>query len=566
MKRAVVEVVSVLGALAVDFGNRDLGILGVARVGASFAAWSFAISLGVYGFDHGGATAVGIIALVRLAPGAIASPFAGLLSDRFSRRSVLIGSGLAISVVLGAAAVVAALDAPAGLILALAGLFTVAISGYAPAESALLPLLAKTPQELSAANVTHSTMESIGFLLAALGTGVILVIASPALVFAVAAAAALLNVALLAMIAPDRRPEYSPMEGELSGIVQETTLGFRTLMNHPALRLCAATVTMLVFFEGLADVLIVILALELLHLSHGSVGFLNAAWGVGALIGAAGLALLLRRGRLVLALAGGSLVIGAAAALPGAWTVPIAAYLGWLGIGLGYTFIDVAAKTLLQRLGSDETLGRVVGSLESSRLAAMAIGSISASVAVALLGTEGALFVLAGLMPAFVLLAWSRLRAYEVGAPVAEGSFSLLRANSIFTPLPVATLERISHDLVPVTAETGEEVITQGDQGDSFYLIEEGEVEVFENGSFRRNEGPGESFGEIALLRDVPRTATVRATEPTRLLRLEREQFISAVTGHRRSHQQAHTVVDSRWGPPRGRAARSGSGAGQQSE
>jgi MFS family permease len=547
MGRAVREVVSVLRALAVDFGNRDLGLLGVARVGTAFAFWSFAISLGVYGFDHGGAVAVGIVALVRLAPGAIASPFAGLLSDRFSRRSVMIGSGLAISVVLLAATIVAATDAPAGFILALAGLFTVAISGYAPAESALLPLLAKTPQELSAANVTHSTMESIGFLLAALGTGLILVVASPAVVFGAAAAAALATVVLLTRISPDHRPEYEPLEGELSGMVQETTLGFRTLMRHPALRLCAAVITMLVFFEGLADVLIVILALELLHLSHDSVGFLNAAWGVGALIGAVGLALLLKRGRLVAALVGGSLVIGAAAALPGAWTVPVAAYLGWLGIGFGYTFIEVAAKTLLQRLGSDETLGRVVGSLESARLAAMALGSISASAAVTLLGTEGALFVLAALMPVFMLLCWTRLRSHEVGAPVAEACFGLLRGNSIFSPLPVATLERLSRDLVGLDAAVGEEVITQGDQGDSFYLIEEGEVEVFEDGNFRRNEGPGDSFGEIALLRDVPRTATVRATAPTRLLRLERDQFISAVTGHRRSQHQASGVVDARW-------------------
>ena len=558
MGRAVREVTSVLSALAVDFGNRDLGLLGVARIGTSFAFWSFAISLGVYGFDHGGAVAVGVVALVRLAPGAIASPFAGLLSDRFSRRSVMIGSGLAMSVVLLAATIVAATDAPGGFILALAGLFTVALSGYAPAESALLPLLAKTPQELSAANVTHSTMESIGFLLAALGTGLILVVASPAVVFGAAAGAALATVVLLTRISPDHRPEYAPLEGELTGIAQETTLGFRTLMRHPALRLCAAVVTMLVFFEGLADVLIVILALELLHLSHDSVGFLNAAWGVGALIGAVGLALLLQRGRLVAALVGGSLVIGAGAALPGAWTVPVAAYLGWLGIGFGYTFIEVAAKTLLQRLGSDETLGRVVGSLESARLAAMALGSISASAAVTLLGTEGALFVLAALMPVFMLLCWTRLRAHEVGAPVAEACFGLLRGNSIFSPLPVATLERLSRDLVGVDAAAGEEVITQGDQGDSFYLIETGEVEVFEDGNFRRNEGPGESFGEIALLRDVPRTATVRATAPTRLLRLEREQFISAVTGHRRSQHQARGVANARWASADSAAEQSG--------
>ncbi|HEY7257391.1 MAG TPA: MFS transporter [Solirubrobacterales bacterium] len=547
MGRGRSELRNILGALAVDFGNRDLGLLGLSKAGNSFANWAFAISLGVYGFDHGGATAVGVIALVRLAPGAIASPFAGLLSDRFSRRAVLIWSSLAVAAVLAAATVVAALNGPSWLILAFAGLFTVAISGYGPAEAAMLPLLARTPQELSAANVTHSTMENVGFLLAALVTGIILVFTSPAVVFATGAVVALATVALILGIEPDQRPEYSPLEGEISGIAQETTVGFRILLSHPALRLCAAAITIVVFFEGLADVLVVILALELLHLDHGSVGFLKAAWGVGALLGAAGLAALLNRGKLVVALVGGSLILGFGAALPGAWNVPFAAYAGWLAIGFGYTFIKVTAKILLQRLGSDETLGRVVGALWSARWAAMAIGSISASAIVALFGIEKSLYVLAAVMPAFALVAWSRLRTHEVGAPVAEEHFSLLRENSIFSPLPVATLEQLSRDLTPVNAATGEEVITQGDQGDCFYLIEDGEVEVFENGDFRRNEGPGESFGEIALLRDVPRTATVRATAPTRLLSLGREQFIGAVTGHRRSNQQASTVVDSRW-------------------
>src|SRR5262249_54532541 len=142
------ELRNILGALAVDFGNRDLGLLGLSKAGNSFANWSFAISLGVYGFDHGGATAVGVVALVRLAPGALASPFAGLLSDRFSRRAVLIWSSLAVAAVLAAATAVAAAGGPSWLILALAGLFTVAISGYSPAEAAMLPLLARTPQEL----------------------------------------------------------------------------------------------------------------------------------------------------------------------------------------------------------------------------------------------------------------------------------------------------------------------------------------------------------------------------------------------------------------------------------
>jgi MFS family permease len=546
MRRATGELVSLLRAVVLDFSNRDLGLLGLAKAGTSFASWAFAIALGVYGFEVGGAVAVGVVALVRLAPGAIASPFGGLLGDRYPRRSVLLGSCLALALVLAVATAAAASGAPAALIFALAGAFTVASSGYLPAEAALLPLLARTPQELSAANVTHSSMDNAGFLAAALCTGVLLVIASPAVAFGVAALVALLSAVLLDQIERDRRPRYTG-EGEISGMLAETALGFRTLIEHSGLRLLGATLVMLVLFEGIADVLVVIMALELLGLSEGSVGFLNASWGIGGLVAGGGWALLLNRNRLVIGLAAGSVVVGMAAALPGAWPVPVAAYAGWLGIGIGYTFIEVAGKTLLQRLGSDETLGRVVGSIEASRLGAMAIGSISAAATAALLGTRGALLALGALMPLFVIFCWTRLRAFEVVAPVKEEHFRLLRENSIFAPLPVATLERITHDLTPVLARSGEEVITQGDRGDSFFLIEEGEVEVFENGVFRRTEGPGESFGEIALLHDVPRTATVRATVATRLLALERDQFISAVTGHRRSRQAAHTVIDARW-------------------
>ena len=536
------------GAVVVDFGNRDLALLGIARVGISFASWCLAFALGVYGFEVGGAAAVGVVALVRLLPGALASPFAGVLGDRFSRRNVLIGSGLAVTVVLAAASAAAAVGSPAAVVAIFAGLFTVAVSGYVPAESALLPALARSPQELSAANVTHSAMDNIGFLLAALTTGVLLAVAEPAAVFGVGAGVAFLTTIGLTAIERDTRPGYIA-EGELSGLLRQSAFGFRRLLENPGLRLVGSLLVVVVFFEGAAEVLVVILALDLLHLPHGSVGYLNAAWGIGALLGGAALSALLYRGRLAVALAGGSVVVALATALPAAWHVAVAAYLGWLAIGLGYTLVEVAAKTLLQRLGSDETLGRVIGSLESARLAAMALGSISASLFFELLGIDGALLLLAALLPLFLLLGWSRLRAFEVGAPVAEEQFQLLRGNSIFAPLPIATLERISNGLVTMRSPAGEEVITQGDPGDLFYLIEEGQVEVLEDGVFRRNEGPGESFGEIALLRDVPRTATVRTTRATTLLALERDQFITAVTGHQRSHQVAHTVVDDRWAP-----------------
>ncbi len=545
MSRALGQLQIVVRALIIDFENRDLGLLGAVRIALSFSSWSFAIALGVYGFEAHGIAGAGIVALVRLLPGAIASPFSGLLADRYSRRNVLLVSAAAMAAILAGAAVAAGAGAPTAVVFAFPALFAVAASGYAPAEAAMFPLLARTPQELSASNVNHAAMENAGFIAAAIATGVLLTATSPGTVFAVAAAVTAFAVVLIAFVRRDRRPEYR--DEELPSVAHELSLGARALIFHPALRLSSLTLVLLLLYEGFADVILIALALELLHLEEGAVGFLNAAWGIGALVGGGALALMLDRGHLVAAIAGGSLLLGLATVLPGVFPEEATSYLAWFGIGIGFTFVEVAGKTLMYRLASDETMGRVISALEAGRLLAMALGSLGAILLVEWLHPDGALILLGALMPVFVVVCWARLRAFEVGAPVAEGPYHLLRENSIFAPLPIATVERLSHDLTPIEFGAGEEVIVQGDHGDRFFVIESGKVEVFENGEFRRHEGPGESFGEIALLHDVPRTATVRTTEPTRLLALEREQFLTAVTGHRRSHQLAGDVVDDRW-------------------
>ncbi|MFL5872187.1 MAG: MFS transporter [Solirubrobacterales bacterium] len=545
MAKALDQLKIVVRALIIDFENRDLGLLGSARIGISFASWSFAIALGVYGFEAHGIVGAGLVALIRLLPGAVASPFSGLLADRYSRRQVLLVSAATMAAILAGAAIAAGAGAPTGVVFIFPALFAVASSGYAPAEAAMFPLLARTPQELSASNVNHAAMENAGFIAAAIATGVLLTATSPATVFAVAAAVTAATVVLIAFVRRDHRPNYE--DEELAGVAHELSLGARALIFHPALRLSSLTLVLLLLFEGFADVILIALALEMLHLEEGAVGFLNAAWGVGALAGGATLALMLNRGRLVAAIAGGSLLLGLATMLPGFVTEEWTSYVAWFGIGIGFTFVEVAGKTLMYRLASDETMGRVISALEAGRLLAMALGSLGAIVLVELLHPDGALIVLGALMPIFVVVCWARLRSYEVGAPVAEGPYHLLRENSIFAPLPIATVERLSHDLAPVEFEAGREVIVQGEHGDRFFVIETGQVEVFENGEFRRNEGPGESFGEIALLHDVPRTATVRTIEPTRLLALERDQFLAAVTGHRRSNQLAGAIVDDRW-------------------
>ncbi len=532
-------------ALGEVFRNPDLGRLQLAWAGVSFATWTFVITLGVYAFDAAGAAAVGIAGLVRLLPGALASPFSGLLGDRYSRRVVLVWSAATMAGVLGGASLAVAAGAPTWSVFALAGLFTVAASPYVPAEAALMPQLARTPQELSAANVTHSVMDNLGFLGGSILAGVLLAVSSVQGVFALAALAAAASCIAILLTRADSRPRYVDDVAARS-LARQATAGLRAMVADPALRLLGTSLTLLVFVEGAADVLIVIIALDLLELGNSSVGYMNAAWGVGALLAGAGLAVLIDRGRLVEGLVVGSLLTGAMLALPGVSPVVVVAYAAWVGVGVGYTLVEVAANTLLQRLGDDEVLGRVRGSLETVRLAAMALGAIAVTVLVELLGIRAAVLVIASILPFFALLRWGRLRSFEVGAPVEERHFSLLRADPIFAPLPLATLERLTHDLIELRADAGQEVITQGGVGDRFYLIEAGRVEVFENQVHRRFQTTGESFGEIALLRGEPRTATVRTTEPTRLLALDADHFIDAVAGHGRSSQAADGVIEHR--------------------
>jgi MFS family permease len=538
-----------LGAIGVVFRNPEMRWLQLAWTGESLAFWAFAIALGVYAFDAAGPTAVGIAALVRLLPGALASPFAGVLGDRYSRRSVLIASALASAATLAGAATAAALGAPAAAVFALAGVFTVAITPYVPAEGALMPTVARTPQELSAANVAHSAMDNVGFLGGALLAGALLAAASPQAVFGVAAAAGLISTSMLTRLARDERPVY--VDQGSGGVLADISHGSKSLLADPDLRLVGTALTLMLFFEGAVDVLAVIVALDLLGLGQGSVGYLNAAWGIGALLGGGALALLLERGQLAAGLVLGTLVAGASLALPALWVAAAAGYIAWLGMGSGYTFMEVASRTLLQRLGSDETLARALAFLETFRFAALALGSIAVPGLVALLGIRGTLIALGALLPAFALLRWRALRALEIGAPADEGRFSLLREHPIFAPLPIDTLERLSHDLVPLAPAAGVQIIAQGETGDRFYLIAAGQVQVHVDGAFLHNQGRGECFGEIALLKDIPRTATVTALPDCRLLALDRARFISALSGQRRSAEAADSVVRDRQMPER---------------
>jgi hypothetical protein len=217
-------------------------------------------------------------------------------------------------------------------------------------------------------------------------------------------------------------------------------------------------------------------------------------------------------------------------------------------VGLANTVVDVAGFTLLQRAVPDAVLARVFGVLESVFLGTVALGAVVAAALVEGAGPEVALVVSGAFLPVMAALAWRPLSRIDAAAPGPAPEIELLRRVPFLAPLPETTLERLAASLERRSVPAGETVIRQGDPGDLFYVIEDGEVDIEIDGETVHRRGPGEFFGEIALLRDVPRTATVRARTDVSLLTLERDEFVAAVTGHAPSAEAAGAVVAARLG------------------
>jgi MFS family permease len=530
------------------FANRGLRRIQLAWAGSIMGTWAYGIAVVVYAYEQGGATAVGVVTMVRWLAAAVASPFAALLGDRYDRRWVMVGSDLVRAALIGAAALAVSADAPPLVVYALASLVGVAATPFRPAQAALTPTLAETPEQLTAANVTASSIESVGIFGGPALGGLLLVAAGPATVFAVTTATLVWSAVLVAGIpaAHAARAAREPVS-----IGDELLAGFRTIAAERRTRVLVALFSAQTFVDGMLNVLIVVVALKLLDTGQAGVGFLNSAVGVGGLLGALAAAALVGRGKLAADFGVGIFIWGLPIAFVAVWPNQIFALVLLGVVGIGNTLVDVSGMTLLQRAAPEDVLARVFGVLESLLLVTPALGAVVAPLLLNWLGTRGALIVAGALLPLLIVPAWPALTAIDRAARVPVERLKLLRSNAIFAPLPESTLEQVATSLDEVRVPAGHVVVRQGDAGDRFYLVEQGTLDVSVDGRPGQKLGPGDSFGEIALLRDVPRTATVTARSDAVLYALERNEFLSAVTGFGPSLSAAEGVIGMRLGPAR---------------
>ena len=507
------------------------------------AYWAFIISLSVYAYNEGGAAAVGLVGLVRVLPAFVAAPVAGMLGDRYRRERVMFLISLGRAAVMGATAAALFAGSPIWVVYVLAAGVALTASMVRPMQSALLPQLARTPEELTAANLVLTTVESSGIFLGPAIGGLLLAATNTQTVFAAAAGSFVVAALLVAGIKVEAAAERALREG---GFFREFFAGFGAIGGDRNLRLIIGLYGAQTLIAGALNVLIVVAALELLDLGESGVGFLNSAVGVGGLLGALAAFALVGRQRLASDFGLGLVLWGFPIALIGIFPQPPIALILLGLVGVGNTVVDVAALTLLQRTVPDEVLTRVFGVVQSVFVATLGLGAIAAPLMISAIGIRGALIVTGALLPVLAALLWTRISALDAQALAPTRELALLRAIPLFKPLPAPAIDQLASSLIPVQATAGTEIVRQGDPGDRFYVIASGEVDVFIDGSHIGTLGPGEYFGEIALLRDVPRTATVKAKTETELYALERDEFLSAVTGHAASAEAADAIVSSR--------------------
>lgn len=515
-------------SLALVFGNVGLRRVQLAFFGSGIGDWAYATAVTVWAFEDGGAAAVGAFQAARFVIAAVAGPIGGTIADRMSRRTFMLASDAARAVLVAAAAVCVTLGLDAAVYV-FALLAVIAGAPFRAAQAGLVPQLVSSPEELTSSNAVASNIENV------------VIFAGPALGALLVGAFGIevafwLNVATFAwsfllLLGVHGRPLASSSdEGAGGGLLRETLSGVSVIAKDADLRLTAILAALQGMLFGALTVLNVIIAIEMLDAGPDGVGYLLALTGVGSVAGGIVVLSRVRHKRVATDMSIG--VIG--------WALPfllLAAYpslptalLALLVVGFMDPWVNLGLDTLPQRLADERMMSRVFATIDASLIGAMAVGSVIAPLLLEILELRGTLVVLGASVAAYAVATLPRMRRLDERLQ-APPDTELLAGISIFAPLAPSSVEGLAKASEHRRLAAGTVVVTEGDPADEFFVILEGEVEVTHDGQVLRREGPGEVFGEIGLLRAVPRTATVTAATDVELLVLGRKPFLETVSG-----------------------------------
>jgi MFS family permease len=541
------------------FANPELRRIELAFAAFNAAEWGVWIAMLVYAYRHGGALAAGLVALGQLVPAGLFAPIGASLADRHPPARVLALGYVAQATAMAATAVALFVSAPPLVAYVLAGLAATAVTITRPTQAALIPSLVRGIDELTGVNVISGWIESLSLLVSPVLTGALLAISEPATVFAVMAVAGAGAAILVVPLPGVRRAGAPDAEGAdppgtvpgaeaprpESALRQLATVA-RTVMDNRSARVLIFLLGAQFVLIGALDVLFVVLAVRVLGLGGAGAGYLNAAFGAGGVLGIAATIRMIGRPRLVPPLAVAALVWAAAFVALGLWPTVLGAFVLFALAGVGRTLLDVTVRTLLQRTVSADVLARVFGLIEALDSAGLALGSILAPALVAILGPRAAIAGLAAIFPILLLVTGSALHNIDADADVPIVDIALLRSLAIFESVGAPVLEGLARASVNLQIAAGHCLIREGEVGDRYYAIADGTLAITKESKLVRTVGRGHGVGEVALLAGVPRTATVTAQTPAKLLAIDGDAFLEVVTQHPASARVGGNLVRAR--------------------
>ena len=512
-------------------GNRSIPRVEIAWTAGTAADWALLVVLLIVAYEAGGALAAGILGAVRVVPAIIAAPFAATLVERYRGDRMLTAINLVRAAGAAATAIVVAAGLPVEATYALAAVVAGAGSLVRPIQSALLPAFARTPRELVAANVASSTGEGIGTFLGPLLAGLLVAATGST------AASLLIAAAFAGAAAAATGISFERAEDARGGIGADRSSRFRladaphVLRRYPHAALLIGNFVVQVFVRGLVITLIVVASIELLDMGDTGIGLLNSAIGLGGLVGAVA----------ALGLGGGKHLARVCMIALACWGLPLIligaiptaalAFAALFVTGVSNAVLDVTGFTLVQRGVRNEDRVAMFAIMEGLFGIGLLLGSLVAPALVSLVGVRMAFVVAGAVLPLLAVLTWRPVVRGVRGTAPPEEHLALLRRNPLFVPLPLTVLDRLAASLVPVAFEPGAVLMQKGEPGDRYLLIAEGLADVSDDRRSLRTCGPGEGVGEIALLRTVPRTATVTAQTRVRAFEIDAATFLAAIAG-----------------------------------
>ena len=536
MPDAAQAIRSAYGALRQAFANDGIRRLGISwMLGVAADTALFVVTL-VTVFNRGGAVAAAVLGAVRMVPAVIAGMLTGAMLQRFRGDRILVALGLIRAVSAGLTALVIAMAGPTMadhrltmvLLFVLASVAAAAGAPVRPTQATLMPAIARSPEELVAANATWNAVKGLGAFGGPFIAGVLMAVGLHAAVAAVAAVAFIVTAAFAAGLRFEQAADASGGgRGATGGLRLKD--GLRPILRQPVLAWSLLGSYGQVVTRGLLNSLVVVAAIELLGMGQSGLGLLNAALGLGGL--GAIFAISSNRSERLIRTETASLVFwGLPIAVIGAFPVPAVALIAMAVIGLANATYDTALYTIFQRGSTNDERAPVMSVLE----AVIGLGTVSGSLLAPVLLTFGnreALVAGGAILPILAAVIYWRIGHAERVIVINEDLVDLLRRVPEFAELPMTAIERLAAGLVPVTAPAGTVLMTQGEPGDRFVVIATGEIDVIVDGRPIHRLGPGAGVGEIALLRRSPRTATVRAVNDVTAYSVDAMTFLAAVAG-----------------------------------